>query len=198
MRIKIDHTVIEARRHISQQDLEQEFEIVQAAIKDPQKFQILYDRYFASIFNYVYRRIDDEDITADLTSQTFLKALGNLKRYKFKGVPFSAWLYRIASNEVNRHYRQTNRKKIFSIDEQEFEHLIEQNVEEEGEVDVEEVLRGLQLLNAADIEAVELRFFERKSFAEMAFILEITEASAKMRTYRAIDKLRNLLKRREG
>ena len=198
MRIKIDHTVIEARRHISQQDLEQEFEIVQAAIKDPQKFQILYDRYFASIFNYVYRRIDDEDITADLTSQTFLKALGNLKRYKFKGVPFSAWLYRIAANEVNRHYRQTNRKKIFSIDEQEFEHLIEQNVEEEGEVDVEEVLRGLQLLNAADIEAVELRFFERKSFAEMAFILEITEASAKMRTYRAIDKLRNLLKRREG
>ena len=96
MRITIDHKVIEPGRHISQEEILKEFEAVQRAVRDPAQFQILYDRYFTVIFNYVFRKIDNEDITADLTSQTFLKAMKNLKKYKYRGVPFSAWLYRIA------------------------------------------------------------------------------------------------------
>ena len=150
-----------------------------------------------AIFNYVFRKVDDEDITADLTSQTFLKALKNLKKYKYRGVPFSAWLYRIASNEVNRHYQLTNRKQVFSFEEKEFENLIEQNVEVEEEIDIEYIIQQMQNMCESDIEVIELRFFESKNFAEVAFILEITQANAKMRTYRAIEKLRKLLKRRE-
>jgi len=197
MRITIDHKVIEPSRHISQEEILNEFETVQEAVKDPKQFQILYDRYFSAIFNYVYRKIDDEEITADLTSQTFLKALKNLKKYKFRGVPFSAWLYRIASNEVNRHYRQTNKKLVFSFDEYEFENLIEQNVEKDEEIDIDYIIQQMHTMSESDIEVLELRFFESKSFAEIAFILEISEANAKMRTYRAIEKLRKLLKRRE-
>jgi len=167
-------------------------------VSDPNQFQILYDRYFSVIFNYVYRKIDDEELTADFTSQTFLKALRNLKKYKFRGVPFSAWLYRIASNEVNRHYRLTNKKLVYSFDEHEFENLIEKNVEKEDELDIDYIIRQMHTMCESDIEVLELRFFESKSFAEIAFILEISEANAKMRTYRAIDKLRKLLKRREG
>ena len=107
MRITIDQKVIEPSKHISQEEILKEFETVKGAVKNPAQFQVLYDRYFTVIFNYIFRKIDDEDITADLTSQTFLKAMRNLKKYKFKGVPFSAWLYRIASNEVNRHYQLT-------------------------------------------------------------------------------------------
>ena len=198
MRITIDHKAIEANKHISQEEIRLEFETVKQAVKDPAKFQILYDRYFTAIFNYIFRRIDDEEITADLTSQTFLKALKNLKKYSFKGVPFSAWLYRIAANEVNKHYQQTKKKLVFSFDEREFEHLIEQGVEEESAYDIDYVIRQMHLMCESDIEALELRFFESKSFAEIAFILEITEANGKMRTYRAIEKLRNLLKRRKG
>ena len=198
MRIKIDHKVIEPNRHISQEEILREFEAVRKAAKDPAQFQILYDRYFTMIFNFIFRKIDDEDSTADLTSQTFLKALRNIKKYKYKGVPFSAWLYRIASNEVNKYYRQTNKKLVFSFDEQEFENLIEQNIEEEKELDIDYIIRQMQSLSETDIEVLELRFFESKSFAEVAFILEINEANAKMRTYRAIEKLRKLLKRREG
>ena len=175
-----------------------EFETVQEAVKDPAKFQILYDRYFTIIFNYIFRRIDNEEVTADLTSQTVLKALKSLKKYTVRGVPFSAWLYRIASNEVNRYYKQTNKKLVYSIDEREFEHLIEQSVEDESDYDIDYIIRQMHMLCESDIEALELRFFEGKSFAEMAFILDITEANAKMRIYRAIDKLRKLLKRREG
>ncbi len=198
MRITIDHKVIEPGKHISQEEILKEFETVKRAVKDPSVFQVLYDRYFNVIFNFVFRKIDDEDVTADLTSQTFFKALRNLRKYRYKGVPFSAWLYRIASNEVNRHYQQTNRKLVFSFDEQEFEHLIEQHVEESVTSDVDHIIQKMHALSESDIEVLELRFFENKGFAEIAYILEITEANAKMRTYRAIEKLRKLLKRREG
>lgn len=194
MKEVIDLNIIETSKQKSTEEILREFEIVQEAIKDPARFQILYDRYFTSIFNYVFRKIDDEDITADLTSQTFFKALRNLKKYKFKGVPFSAWLYRIAANEVNQHYRLTNRKQVFSFDEQEFEILLEQNAEHIEEVDIDYIIRKMVQMNESDIEALELRFFEGKSFADIAFILEISEQNAKMRTYRAIEKLRKLLK----
>ena len=196
MRITIDQKVIEPSKHISQEEILKEFETVKGAVKNPAQFQVLYDRYFTVIFNYIFRKIDDEDITADLTSQTFLKAMRNLKKYKFKGVPFSVWLYRIASNEVNRHYQLTNKKLVFSFDEQEFENLIEKNTEEEKELDIDYIIQQMQTMSESDIEVIELRFFESKSFAEISFILEITEASAKMRTYRAIEKLRKLLERR--
>ena len=198
MRITIDYKVIEPSKHISQEEIRLEFETVKKAVKDPEKFKVLYDRYFTVIFNYIFRKIDDEDITADLTSQTFLKALRNLRKYKFKGVPFSAWLYRIASNEVNRHYQQTNKKLVFSFDVQEFENLIEQSIEKEEKPDIDYIIQQMQSMCESDIEVLELRFFETKSFSEIAFIMDITEATAKMRTYRAIDKLRKFLKRREG
>lgn len=198
MRTTIDYKVIEPSKHISQEEIRLEFETVKKAVKDPEKFKVLYDRYFTVIFNYIFRKIDDEDITADLTSQTFLKALRNLRKYKFKGVPFSAWLYRIASNEVNRHYQQTNKKLVFSFDVQEFENLIEQSIEKEEKPDIDYIIQQMQSMCESDIEVLELRFFETKSFSEIAFIMDITEATAKMRTYRAIDKLRKLLKRREG
>jgi RNA polymerase sigma-70 factor (ECF subfamily) len=170
--------------------------MVREAVKDPARFQILYDKYFTVIFNFIFRKIDDEEITADLTSQTFLKALGNLKKYKYKGVPFSAWLYRIAANEVNRHYRNSKRKVVYSFDESEFENLIEQNAEYEEDLDIGYITRQMQSMCELDIEVLELRFFESKSFAEVAFILDITEANAKMRTYRAVEKLKKLLERR--
>lgn len=198
MRITIEQRIIEQSKHISQEEILKEFETVKRAVKDPMKFQIIYDRYFTVIFNYIFRKIDDEDVTADLTSQTFLKALRNLKKYRYRGVPFSAWLYRIASNEVNRHYRYANKTLVYSFDEQEFEYLIEQSIEQESELDIDYIILQMQKMCETDVEVLELRFFESKSFAEIAFILEINEANAKMRTYRAIEKLRKLLKRREG
>jgi len=198
MEIDFNAIVIETKRHISEEEMLLEYETVKHAAKDPAKFQALYDKYFNTIFNFIFRKIDDEDITADLTSQTFLKALGNLKRYKFKGVPFSAWLYRIASNEVNKHYRTGNRKLVYSFDESKFEQLIEQNTEQEIQVDIDHIIRKMQTMSESDIEVLELRFFEEKSFAEVAFILDISEANAKMRTYRAVNKLKILLERRDG
>jgi len=188
--------VIEAYRHISQEDILLEYETVKKAVKDPGEFQVLYDKYFTPIFNFIFRKIDDEEITADLTSQTFLKALRNLKKYKYKGVPFSAWLYRIASNEVNKHYRSRKRKLIYSFDESEFEQLIEKNTEKPATIDIDHIVQQMRSMTESDIEVLELRFFEGKTFAEVAFILNISEGNAKMRTYRAVEKLKKLIERR--
>jgi len=199
MMAEINLKVIETDRHISPEEIAAEYEVVRQAVKNPAIFQTLYDRYFTRIFHFIFRRIDDEQITADLTSQTFLKALGNLRKYTFRGVPFSAWLYRIAANEVNRHYRNTRQKMVFNIDEEEFELLLSQHTTEEAEEwDVEYVISQMRTMNESEIQVLELRFFENKSFAEIAYILEINEANAKMRTYRAVEKLRKLTGRRES
>ena len=66
---------------------------------------MLYDKHYKAIYLFIFHRIYDKEITADLTSQVFLKALINLKTFKYKNVPFKAWLMRIASNEVGQYYR---------------------------------------------------------------------------------------------
>ena len=88
--------------HMSDAEIRDEQQIVQKAKQDANAFGALYDRYFEGIFHFIYRRTDDEAVAGDLTSLTFLKALQNLKRYEFRGLPFSAWLFRIAANEVNK------------------------------------------------------------------------------------------------
>ena len=175
---------------MSDEEIKQEFQILRRAKKDPKAFGELYEKHFDRIFNYIYRQTDDEDLTADLCSQTFLIALKNLERYEFRGVPFSAWLYKIASNEVNKHYRQKKHDKVFSIEEVRVRELFEMANESWDEELIQQLLRFLKELPTEMLEVLELRFFEDKDFREIAFILDITESGAKMRTYRALDRLR--------
>lgn len=175
---------------MSDDEIKEEYLILEKARKDPRAFGLLYEKHFDKIFNFIYRQTDDEDLTADLCSQTFLLALNNLEKYEFRGVPFSAWLYRIASNEVNKHYRKEKQTKVFSIEEGKVRELFGQANEEWDEELIQRLLQYLKDLPTEMLEVLELRFFEDKDFKEIAFILNITESGAKMRTYRALDRLR--------
>lgn len=175
---------------MSEAEIQHEYAILLRSKKDPKAFGELYEKYFDRIFNYVFRQTDDEDLTADLCSQTFLSALKNLERYEFRGVPFSAWLYKIASNEINKHYRKEKRDKVFSIEELRIRELIDQANTDWDEEIIQRLLNYLKELPTEMLEVLELRFFEDKDFKEIAFILDITESGAKMRTYRALDRLR--------
>jgi RNA polymerase sigma-70 factor (ECF subfamily) len=175
---------------MSEAEIQQEYEILERSKRNPRAFGELYERYFDRIFNFIYRQIDDEDVTADLCSQAFLSALRNVNRYEFRGVPFSAWLYRIASNEVNKYYRKKKRDNVFSLEEVRVRELIEQAHEAWDEEIVQKLLVYLKSLPTDMLQVLELRFFEDKDFKEIAFILDITESGAKMRTYRALDRLR--------
>ena len=175
---------------MSDEEIKHEFEILQRAKKDTRAFGELYEKYFDRIFNYIFRQTDDEDLTADLCSQTFLLALKNLDKYEFRGVPFSAWLYRIASNEVNKHYRKQKNDKVFSLEEIRVRELFEMANENWNEELIRQLIQYLKQLPTEMLEVLELRFFEDKDFREIAYILDITESGAKMRTYRALDRLR--------
>jgi RNA polymerase sigma-70 factor (ECF subfamily) len=171
-------------------ELNQEREIIERSKKDPRVFGELYEKHFDRIFNFIYRQTDDEELAGDLCSQTFINALNHLPGYQFRGVPFSAWLYRIARNEINKHYRKNKRKNVFSIEELKVKELIERSDETWDEEQVQKLINFMKDLPTDMLQVLELRFFEDKDFSEIAFILDITESGAKMRTYRALDKLR--------
>lgn len=189
-----DESIQRNRNWVSADVLQQEWLEIQAAIADRAQFRPLYERYFEQVFRFIYNRTADEALAADLCSQVFLKAMQSLNTYSFKGLPLSAWLYRIAINEIGQHYRATQRNRVVSAEDAQLGHLAEE-VEEEGTADLHHaLLTALDELDEEDLGLVEMRFFEERPFKEIAHILGITEANAKMRTYRILERMkRNIL-----
>jgi RNA polymerase sigma-70 factor, ECF subfamily len=186
---------------MTDEEIQKENEIIERSKRDVRAFGEIYERYFDRIFNFIYRQTDDEDTAGDLCSQTFVNALNNLNKYQFRGFPFSAWLYKIAGNEVNKHYRKNRGKQVFSLEEVRVREMIELSDETWDEEMIQRLLDFMKELPTDMLQVLELRFFEDKDFKEIAFILDMTESGAKMRTYRALDKLRqnfNLKVRYDG
>ncbi len=178
---------------MSTRAIEAEWLEIQAAQQDPAHFRPLYDRYFESIFRFIYRRTADESLTADICSIVFLKALEKIKGYSFQGVPFSSWLYRLASNEVAQYYRIEKKKRIISVEESQINSLIDPDEPHELNDQLEPMIKALDQLKEKELVLIELRFFEERPFKEIAEIIGITESNAKMKTYRALEKLRKLM-----
>lgn len=172
---------------------EKERAIIIAAQQKAEHFSALYDRYYELIFRMIYKRIGDKDTTADLTSQVFLKALLNLKRYKITGAPFSAWLVRIGLNEVNMYFRQSKKITEVEISEREISLLVEEGEIGFEEEDYEVVIAAINELSEEQGQLIELRFFEKYSFKEMGAVLEVSEANAKMKLYRTLEKVKKII-----
>lgn len=179
--------------HKNENDLKQELQQIEAAKSDPARFDVLYDKYYKSIFVFIYRRTGNEELTADLTSQVFLKALINIKRYIYKGVPFSAWLFRIAFNEINMYFRKNNTGRIVSLETSGLGNLITEIEEEDNSEVHKKMMQALKQMNEEDTQLIELRFFEKRSFSEVGNIVGITENNAKVKVYRILDKIKKLI-----
>ncbi len=179
--------------HKNDTDLKLEMQQVEAAKANPAQFDVLYEKYYKSIFVFIYRRTGNEDVSADITSQVFLKALINIKKYEFKGVPFSAWLFRIAFNEMNMYFRKSNAHRIVSLDQSGIIQIVQEVHEEDNTQAQQRMMTALKQLDGEDIQLIELRFFEKRSFAEVAEIIGITENNAKVKVYRILDKLKKVL-----
>jgi len=170
----------------------EESEIIALAKKKSKYFGILYDRYFDQIFRFVFKRLGgNEEIAGDVTQQTFIKAMANLDRYEDRGFPFSSWLYRIAQNEVSMFFRKEKKNYSVSIDEERLVDMAgEANISNHMSIEQQEMLVNcVNELKQEQQDLIELRFFQSMSFKEIAEIYDITEANAKMRTYRILEKL---------
>lgn len=180
-------------RTVSAEAMHAEWLEVQAAQRDPAMFRPLYDRHYEPLFRYLYNRSQDEDLAADLCAQVFLKALQRLGDYTFQGVPFSAWLYRIAANEIAGHYRQTQKVRIVSVEDGGLHGLVDEIEEDHSEAQRALLLTAMQSLKEAELALIEMRFFEQRSFKEIADILDITESNAKVKTYRILERMKGVM-----
>lgn len=171
-----------------------EQQLIKAAQNNPARFAPLYEKYHRQIFLFIFKRVKNEDLAGDITSRVFLKALLNIKKFKFQGFPLSSWLYRIASNEINMYFRKSKKTNEVEIMESD---VIELMTEMKEGIDVnrqEQLIEALNELPLEQTQLIEYRFFEKMSFKEIGEITGVSEGNAKIRVYRVIDKLKKILK----
>lgn len=187
----------------SERDLEAERLLVEQAKRDPLAFGRLFDTHYDRILNYVLHRTADVHVAEELTSNVFFHAMRNMETFRWKGVPFSAWLYRIAANEVNGHHRRRARTPIDAVgdvsghpnaglDAADSEIIDAQRAVAEHRLFLE--LHGsIYGLDSKYQEALVLHYFEGKSVAEIGQIMERPEATVKTLLHRARRQLRTRL-----
>ncbi|HSW35871.1 MAG TPA: RNA polymerase sigma factor [Candidatus Limnocylindrales bacterium] len=182
-------------------ELENEKKVVEQAKLDPEAFGKLYEQNYDIILNYVLRRTGDVQVAQDITAETFFKALKNIGKFKWQNVPFSAWLYRIAINEIAALNRRGSYKSV-SLDEMRdmgFEPISGDDVEQEMIAAQQEIQRHheylavreqIDLLPAKYREVIALRFFAGKQHAAIASILGKPEGTVKSLLHRGLKKLK--------
>jgi RNA polymerase sigma-70 factor (ECF subfamily) len=158
--------------------------LIEAAQRDPARFAELYDIYFDRIYAYVARRVGSREETEDLVSEVFHRALANLRRFEWQGAPFSAWLFRIAANEItDLSVRLGRERTIEALPEAE-------DGDQEEAQDRSTVLALVRELPEDQRRVLELRFMEEKSTREVAQVLGRSEGAIKQLQFRGLQILR--------
>jgi RNA polymerase sigma-70 factor (ECF subfamily) len=174
-------------------DITDEEALTRAAGGDIEAFGVLYDRYVSRIYNYIYYRTGNTHDTEDLTSRVFTRAMKHITNYQDRGVPFSAWLYRIAHNLVANWHRDNSRRQVVAIDET-YKTTSDVELPESALMRTEEesvLLEVLQQLPEDRQQLIILKFVENLSNAEIGRIMDRTEGAIKSLYHRTLLSLRN-------
>jgi RNA polymerase sigma-70 factor, ECF subfamily len=160
--------------------------LVEAAQCDPAEFDALYELHFERVYAFIASRTLDRATAEDLTSEVFQKALANLSRYEWRGIPFLAWLLRIAANAIVDHAKRA-RRESFSLDDD-----VPEPAQHEIRMaeDHARLFRLVSELPEAQRQVVQQRFVEQLSIREIAERLGKTEGAVKQLQLRALEKLR--------
>ncbi len=172
---------------------ESELDLVEQAKHDPEAFGRLYERYVDRIYGYIYYRTGNHADAEDLTARTFFRALDNIGNYVQRGLPFSAWLYRIAHNLVANWHRDRNRRKLVPLDSLETAEPKRQGPEAHAE-DHERyaaMLAAIRRLPEDRQQLMLLKFVERLPNAEIGQIMGRTEGAVKSLYHRTLVALRD-------
>ena len=118
--------------------------------------------------------------------------MNNIHKYEYRGVPFASWLYRIAKSELYQSFRDQKAQRTVNIDTTNLVLMIDEMEEDTTEETRKILIKAIGELNEDEVQMVELRFFERRSFKEIGEILDITENNAKVKSHRVINKMKKL------
>lgn len=163
-----------------------------AAQGDKEAFGVLYERYVGRIYNYIYYRTGNVYEAEDLTERVFLRAMRHIVNYRDRGLPFSAWLYRIAHNLVANWHRDNSRRKEIPLDDailtqQRSEHPERELLRSEER---DGLLRMLRTLPPERQQLLILKFIDHMSNAEIGQIMGRTEGAVKSLYHRTLTSLR--------
>ena len=155
---------------------------------DSEAFGVLYERYVGRIFNYIYYRTGNVYDAEDLTERVFIRALNHIGGYSHRGLPFSAWLYRIAHNLVANWHRDNSRRKEIPLEDSVIsthsgghpEHVLLQTEEQDH------LLNILRTLPAERQQLLILKFVDHLSNAEIGRIMGRTEGAVKSLYHRTL------------
>jgi RNA polymerase sigma-70 factor (ECF subfamily) len=155
----------------------------------------LYEENFDRIYRYIVLKIGDRTEAEDMTQQVFLNALQSISSYKWKGMPFTSWLYRIAHNQVVDYFRKKSKRATVPLDESlpipaadgDPKYQIERKVE------IETIVLATKKLTQSQQEVISLRFGGELSIAEVAGVMGKSEGAVKALQHSAIAALRKAL-----
>jgi RNA polymerase sigma-70 factor (ECF subfamily) len=166
--------------------------LIEAAQAEPARFVDLYERHFHRVYAYVARRASSRAEAEDITSEVFVQALTNLRKYEWRGIPFVAWLIRIAANALADRWRQASRDSY------------DPPPDVPGGREAEEIERRAMVFELVDRlpdaqrQVIEMRFMDQKSIREIAAALDRSEGAVKQLQLRALENLRRHLEGRDG
>lgn len=174
-----------------------EKELIERAKTDKDAFGELYECYYTRIYNYVYYRTGNAADAEDLTAKIFFRAMQHIGNYQHQGVPFSAWLYRIAHNLVANWHRDRSRRKIISLDD-----IAQWQVQGNSPEFIAELLQdkaqlqqAIRRLPADRQELLSLKFVERMSNAQIGDVMGRSEGAIKSLYHRTLLALREDMQR---
>lgn len=182
-------------RHPKQKDLTRldDAELVELAKDNQEAFGVLYERYVEKIYKYIYYRTGNHQDAEDLTAGVFYRAMAHIENYTERGVPFQAWLYRIAHNLVANWHRDRSRRKIIPLEEfvSSGLHFDAPDSHTEDQEEREQLLRAITNLPEERQQLLTLKFVSHLSNAEIGDILDRTEGAIKSLYHRTLLALRD-------
>ncbi|MBX7251263.1 MAG: sigma-70 family RNA polymerase sigma factor [Candidatus Promineofilum sp.] len=169
--------------------------LIARAKSDEEAFGQLYERYAQRIYQYIYYRTSSEADAEDLAAKTFMRAWQHMAAYDDRGVPFSAWLYRIAHNLVANWHRDNSRRKVISLDDIGRWHVSEDGPEASALLseDRAALLQAVRRLPTDRQELLTLKFVEHLSNAEIGGVMGRSEGAVKSLYHRTLIALRDEL-----
>ena len=178
-----------------------DIELVDLAKEDNKEaFGELYERYVEKIYNYIYYRTGNHHDAEDLTARVFFRAMGHIENYTERGVPFRAWLYRIAHNLVANWHRDRGRRKVIPLDEFIASSLRVDAPDRQAEdnEERERLLAAIRRLPEERQQLLVLKFVEHQSNAEIGEVMDRTEGAIKSLYHRTLIALRDELQMQDA
>jgi len=174
---------------LSAKQLEAERELVEASQKQPRRFAQLYERYFDRVYAFALTRTGERMAAEDVTAETFRRAIQNLPSFEWRGVPFSAWLFRIAANAANDYHQRASRETALTEAMEKAEESWETwFIEMETRAHLFELVERLP---RDQRQVILLRFGEEMSVQQTAQDMRRSESAVKSLQHRAMEALRS-------